>query len=84
MFEGAMSHFMEKLGTDLDGVFRLFTKDIPLRRLASPDEIASICSFLASDDSSFVTGTVLPTDGGTAVVDISGAAINNMEKRAGV
>lgn len=84
MIEGAMSHFTRKLGADLEGVFRLFTKDIPLRRLASPDEIGGICSFLASDDASFVTGVVLPTDGGSAIVDISGAAINNMEKREGV
>jgi meso-butanediol dehydrogenase/(S,S)-butanediol dehydrogenase/diacetyl reductase len=78
MIEGAMSHFAQKLGTDLEGVFARFTKDIPLRRMASPDEIGGICSFLASDDSSFVTGVVIPTDGGTAVVDISGAAINNI------
>jgi meso-butanediol dehydrogenase/(S,S)-butanediol dehydrogenase/diacetyl reductase len=78
MFEHAMSHFTEKLGTDLEGVFSYFTKDVPLRRLASPDEIGSICSFLASDESSFMTGAVLPTDGGTAIVDISGAAINNI------
>jgi meso-butanediol dehydrogenase/(S,S)-butanediol dehydrogenase/diacetyl reductase len=78
MFEDAMRHFTKKLGTDLQGVFSFFTKDVPLRRLASPDEIGSICSFLASDESSFVTGVVLPTDGGTAIVDVSGAAINNM------
>jgi meso-butanediol dehydrogenase/(S,S)-butanediol dehydrogenase/diacetyl reductase len=78
MFEDAMRHFTKKLGTDLQGVFSFFTKDVPLRRLASPDEIGRICSFLASDESSFVTGVVLPTDGGTAIVDVSGAAINNM------
>jgi meso-butanediol dehydrogenase/(S,S)-butanediol dehydrogenase/diacetyl reductase len=78
MIEGAMKHFTKKLGTDLEGVFAFFTKDIPLRRLASADEIGAICSFLASDDSSFVTGVVLPTDGGAAIVDISGAAINNI------
>jgi meso-butanediol dehydrogenase/(S,S)-butanediol dehydrogenase/diacetyl reductase len=78
MIEDAMSHFTKKLSTDLEGVFAFFTKNIPLRRLASTDEIGSICSFLASDDSSFVTGAVLPADGGAAIVDISGAAINNI------
>jgi NAD(P)-dependent dehydrogenase (short-subunit alcohol dehydrogenase family) len=78
MIEGAMSHFTKRLGTDLEGVFAFFTKDIPLRRLGSTDEIGAICSFLASDDSSFVTGVVLPADGGAAIVDISGAAINNV------
>ena len=80
MIEGAMEHFKKSLGTDLDGVFSFFTKDVPLRRLASVDEVTGICSYLASDDSSYMTGVVLPVDGGTAIVDISGAAINNMGK----
>ena len=80
MFEGAMTPFAKKHGTDLDGIFALFTKDLPLRRLASTDEVGGICSYLASDDSSFMTGVVLPVDGGTAIVDISGAAINNIIK----
>ncbi len=80
MFEGAMAPFAKKLGTDLNGIFSLFTKDVPLRRIASTDEIGGICSYLASDDASFMTGAVLPIDGGTAIVDISGAAINNIAK----
>jgi meso-butanediol dehydrogenase / (S,S)-butanediol dehydrogenase / diacetyl reductase len=80
MFEGAMASFKQKLGTDLDGVFAYFTKDVPLKRLGSVGEIAGICSFLASDESAYMTGVVLPVDGGTAIVDISGAAINNMAK----
>ena len=78
MIEDAMGYFAKKLGTDLEGVFAFFTKDVPLRRVASTDEIGGICSYLASDDSSFVTGVVLPVDGGAAIVDISGAAIGNI------
>jgi len=78
MIEGAMTPFAKKLGTDLEGIFALFTKDVPLRRVATTDEIGGICSYLASDDSSYMTGVVLPIDGGTAIVDISGAAINNI------
>jgi NAD(P)-dependent dehydrogenase (short-subunit alcohol dehydrogenase family) len=81
MIEGAMSHFTGKLGTDVEGVFAYFTKDVPLRRVAAPDEIAGICSYLASDDSAFVTGTVLPVDGGAAIVDVSGAAISSIVAR---
>lgn len=36
----------------------------PLRRIAHPEEVASAVVFLASDDASFVTGAVLPLDGG--------------------
>ncbi len=36
----------------------------PLRRLGRPAEVAALAVFLASDESSFVTGAALPVDGG--------------------
>jgi NAD(P)-dependent dehydrogenase (short-subunit alcohol dehydrogenase family) len=43
---------------------RAFESSTPLGRLARPEEIASVALFLASDDSSYVTGAEIAVDGG--------------------
>jgi NAD(P)-dependent dehydrogenase (short-subunit alcohol dehydrogenase family) len=37
---------------------------VPLRRVGNPDEVAKVVAFLASDDSSYITGIELFVDGG--------------------
>jgi 3-oxoacyl-[acyl-carrier protein] reductase len=39
-------------------------KAIPLRRFGQPQELAAVACFLASDQASYVTGAVIPVDGG--------------------
>jgi NAD(P)-dependent dehydrogenase (short-subunit alcohol dehydrogenase family) len=41
---------------------------IPMRRLAKPEEVAEVALFLASDRASYVTGAIVPMDGGSAAV----------------
>ncbi len=40
------------------------TRDIPLGRLGTPAEVADLCVYLLSDESSFVTGAEFVIDGG--------------------
>jgi 3-oxoacyl-[acyl-carrier protein] reductase len=41
-----------------------FLNNIPLKRAATPDDIANVTAFLCSDDASYMTGQVLHVDGG--------------------
>lgn len=43
-----------------------YVRSIPMRRRGTPEEVAAVIAFLASADSSYVTGTDLLVDGGTA------------------
>jgi 3-oxoacyl-[acyl-carrier protein] reductase len=40
-----------------------FAKTVPLRRMSTPEDVASAALYLASDEASFVTGINMPVDG---------------------
>jgi meso-butanediol dehydrogenase/(S,S)-butanediol dehydrogenase/diacetyl reductase len=77
MLENSMQGLANSLKTDITGALNFMTKFSPLKRPALPEELAGICVYLASSDSSFMTGAVIPVDGGAQLVDVDGAAVSS-------
>ena len=53
-------------GSDIKKIREKFEQAIPLRRYGQPSEVAKLALFLASEDSSFITGNTYPIDGGSS------------------
>lgn len=53
-------------GNDRDRKVRALAASIPLGRVARVEEIARVVAFVASADASFMTGALIPVDGGTS------------------
>jgi NAD(P)-dependent dehydrogenase (short-subunit alcohol dehydrogenase family) len=49
---------------DMDNTRRARDKQVPMGRMGTPWEVASVATFLASDDASYITGTEIVVDGG--------------------
>lgn len=49
---------------EVPGLHDAWVKTVPAQRFAKPEEIAAVVTFLASDDASYVTGAIVPVDGG--------------------
>ena len=70
MSEAELAHYAIENNITTDEAIAHATRYLPLRRMAQPEEIARCVRFLASDESSFVTGTTLIADGGSSAVDV--------------
>lgn len=55
-------------GDQADQMLNFFTQQIPLERMGQPADVANAALFLASDESSFMTGSEICVDGGMAQV----------------
>jgi 3-oxoacyl-[acyl-carrier protein] reductase len=54
----------ERMGIDFDTFQKAAVERIPVRRVGTPEDIAALASFLASEESGFVSGQVIYVAGG--------------------
>jgi NAD(P)-dependent dehydrogenase (short-subunit alcohol dehydrogenase family) len=68
MSEQQMDGLAARRGGDREEAFAAVSAHQPIRRVADPSEIAEAVVFLASERAGFITGAVLPIDGGSTAV----------------
>ncbi len=71
MADEQMQHIIAKHGLDsVAEAYALVTKDVPLGRPASPEEVANVVCFLACGEAAMVNGAIVTVDGGAGTVDL--------------
>lgn len=69
MAEAGLTELAAQKHCSVEDLVERTTKVLPLRKMATPDELASVIAFLASDEASYITGVTLVADGGGSIVD---------------
>ena len=62
---------MKKHGlASIEEAYALVTRDVPLGRPATPEDVANAVCFLASAEAGMINGAILTVDGGAGTVDL--------------
>ena len=64
LYRDTIQNYADKIGISFTQAHKGEEQEFPLGRIASPEEIAELVSFLLSDKSKFMTGGLIPIDGG--------------------
>ena len=75
---------LEQRMDKVPGLKETFLHGIPLGRFGQPEDIQGLALWLASDASSFITGTIIPMDGGNLGMNAGGGLIGRREHNLAV
>ena len=64
LYRDTIQNYADKVGISFDEAHKGEEQEFPLGRIAAPEEIAELVNFLFSDKSRFMTGGLIPIDGG--------------------
>lgn len=67
MVEQTVQNIMQKTGRSREDAVASLVKDVPMARMVTPEEVASLVVFLASNQAAAITGQGLNIDGGTVM-----------------
>jgi NAD(P)-dependent dehydrogenase (short-subunit alcohol dehydrogenase family) len=78
MADEQMRHVMDKYQLEsVEAAYALVTKDVPLGRPATAEDVSNVVCFLASNEAAMVNGAVVTVDGGAGTVDLPTLAFVN-------